>query len=205
MNTIEFKQHCEDFLQQRFPFAASLEQEIVTLSPLEFKEWRTTLYCDYDKTYDVVRDIVKEMRAKENFVLHVSDQRKDPVKKPENQTLILEYNNIKNSVIQQLKKFDTFIKKEKELSDFYADESRKVAATVTVDGVDYVAKKVIEVLHSGWESDNCAWLVDDNGKMKIVMSNHGSTYFANKSELEEKLKEYRDTIDATVDLLKDVK
>jgi hypothetical protein len=205
MNTVEFKQHCEEFMQQRFPFAASLEQEIGTLSPLEFEEWKTTLYCDYDKTYDVVRAIVKEMRAKENFVLNVSDQRKDPVKKPENQSLILEYNNIKNSVLQQMKNFDLFDKKEKELSDhinqYYVDESLKV----TVHGVNYIAKKVIEVLHSGWESDNCAWLVDDNGEMKIVMSNHGSTYFANKSELEEKLKEYRDTIDATVDLLKDVK
>ena len=82
------------------------------------------------------------------------------------------------------------MRKQSELEAHLVAERLDRELTVVVDGKKFKALSIIRVLHCGWESDCEAWLVDDEGEMKLVMTNHGDTYFANKSELVEKIEEY---------------
>lgn len=62
-----------------------------------------------------------------------------------------------------------------------------------------------EVLYSGWDCDGMAWIIDMQGTKKLIMTNHGSMYEAQLSELQELLKYYAQTLKDTqkaVDLLK---
>lgn len=61
-------------------------------------------------------------------------------------------------------------------------------------------KKLYEfpVMWQGWEPDDKGWVaLDDNGKMVIILTNHGIEYIASSDELHEKIKRYKATIEAT--------
>ena len=51
------------------------------------------------------------------------------------------------------------------------------------------------------ECDDKAWLVNDDGKMRIIVSDHGHKYFTDKSFLEQKIKEYQSAIEETNEVL----
>ena len=54
------------------------------------------------------------------------------------------------------------------------------------------------VLYAGWELDDKGYVVRaDDGTVKLVMSSHGSPYEADPSELEEKIEQYGDAIEAS--------
>jgi hypothetical protein len=46
------------------------------------------------------------------------------------------------------------------------------------------------VLHLGWEADGWGYVVERDGKRKIILSNHGNFYVASVKELELKIAEY---------------
>ena len=54
---------------------------------------------------------------------------------------------------------------------------------------------------TGWECDNTAWVVVDNGVKKIVTSDHGTLSFTEKVFLEDKINEYKKAIEDTEKLL----
>jgi hypothetical protein len=61
-------------------------------------------------------------------------------------------------------------------------------------------KKIYEfpILWSGWELDAEGWVaLDDNGKMVIVLTNHGSEYVAAINDLPVKIRKYKTVIEAT--------
>ena len=72
---------------------------------------------------------------------------------------------------------------------------------ITVNGVDYKADKVIDVLWSGWESDQQAWLVNDNGVPKLVATNHGQHMFVSLGFLEERIAEYERVLSESREVL----
>lgn len=54
----------------------------------------------------------------------------------------------------------------------------------------------------GWEMDNYGWVVQDTkGKKHLVRTNHGSLCVASKSELNEKMTEYKAWIKQTKEAL----
>lgn len=64
--------------------------------------------------------------------------------------------------------------------------------------VDVRILYTFRVIWEGWESDNTAHIVEYKGKRKIVMTSHGAPFFADKKQLEERVREYES-------LLKDTK
>lgn len=54
-----------------------------------------------------------------------------------------------------------------------------------------------KLLWCGWECDSRGYVVEQDEKIFVVLTNHGEFYRANKKELEEKIKEYEQTIEDT--------
>lgn len=57
------------------------------------------------------------------------------------------------------------------------------------------------VLWGGWEADSRGWVVNDKGKMRIVLTTHGTPYFAKQRELQGRIEEYRKATTATLHAL----
>lgn len=72
---------------------------------------------------------------------------------------------------------------------------------VVVDGVEYKKIRQFSIFYSGWECDSVGWLVESNGETKLVLTNHGSAYFGNISELENFAKSYQKAIDETNEII----
>lgn len=211
MNIIEYQAFCEDFFKQdMFASNEALAKVIAHLSAEDFNEWNLNLITQYDAKYEVVRAMIKEMREKENFITHFEkidydeiDWDKDPINKEENKTLIATYRHVYEDVFdKEIKKFTIYLEKSTQLQEYFNQQTYERSLQVEVDDKEFVAEKVIDVFWSGWECDDKVWLVIDEGQKKIVASNHGETYFADKEFLEEKIKEYQKAISDTQDLLK---
>jgi len=65
---------------------------------------------------------------------------------------------------------------------------------ITVKGKEYEVIHEFPVMHEGWECDHCGFVVNKNEKPALVLSDHGSFYFAKNKELEEKIAEYREAM-----------
>lgn len=70
-------------------------------------------------------------------------------------------------------------------------------STIKVNGETYPVIFQFDVLWSGWECDSDAWVVETDGGLALVMTNHGSKYFADTSELKERISSYENTIENT--------
>lgn len=205
MNIQEYQVYCEDFFKQgSFQSEETLNQEIAQLSATEFQEWNHEMINAYDKKYDVVRSIIKEMRDKENFNIKSIDVDwdKDPIKQEDNRVVVKTYQNIYNDVFdKEIKKYQVYLQKSTELQEYIKRKHYEDSLKVTVEDKDFVAEDIIDIYWCGWECDDKAWLVNDNGQKKVVTSNHGQKYFADKSFLEEKIKEYEEAIAKTKAML----
>lgn len=66
-------------------------------------------------------------------------------------------------------------------------------------------KKIYEfpILWSGWELDDKGWIAsDDNGKLVLILTNHGSEYIASIEELQKHLQRYKEASEATEKAIK---
>lgn len=84
-------------------------------------------------------------------------------------------------------------------------EEKERNKTLTYQGKVYNVIHYFEVLYSGWECDGMAWIIDMDNTKKLIMTNHGTMYEAQLSELQGLLKYYAETMQETqkaVDLLK---
>ncbi len=205
MNIQDFKISCEDFFNTNyFKSENDLVKEIGHLNTQEFKEWNMKMIKKYDEKYDIIRAILKEIRDKAGFKTHVADidWDKDPIQQEENKAIVKSYQEIYNNVFnEKLKTYEIYQKKLNELHESIKQEQYQNSLKVTVDGKDFVAEKVIDVFWSGWECDDKAWLVNDDGQKRIVVSDHGHKYFTDKSFLEQKIKEYQSAIEETNEVL----
>lgn len=76
-------------------------------------------------------------------------------------------------------------------------EDKARVKMVSVGEKQYIACFVFDVMHSGWECDATGWIVEDNGEKKLVLSNHGETYFAKKEELSQVMNGYKEVLEET--------
>lgn len=64
------------------------------------------------------------------------------------------------------------------------------------DPIDQMVEKLgktifkFPVLHLGWEADGWGYVVEKNGLIEVILSNHGKFYTASIKELEQKVAEY---------------
>lgn len=77
-------------------------------------------------------------------------------------------------------------------------EERRV---IVIDGIEYPILYDFEVLHSGWELDNEAFIIKFNGENRLVWSNHNNLYLVDKTEdrtlLDTFIHDYNNAIDST--------
>ncbi len=64
--------------------------------------------------------------------------------------------------------------------------------------------KRFKVLNFAWECDYYGYLVLHKNIKKIVMTNHGNFYFANKKELKDLIREYESCLKETENILKEI-
>lgn len=79
-------------------------------------------------------------------------------------------------------------------------------------GINFLAPEdrilfTFTVLHAGWEFDYTGWIVEiaKSGKRKIVLTTHGSPYFATKADLLKRQRTYKaaaDDIQTALETLK---
>lgn len=205
MNTTEYKEYCENFFQQgSFQSVEILEKEITNLGSEEFQQWQTNMIKKYDEKQNVIREIVKNMRMAEKFDIKSEDVdwEKDPIDKENNKKIISQYRTIYNNAFADaMEKFEIYNQKQQQLIEQRKKEAYENSLKIEVDEKEYIAEQIIDVLWCGWECDSSAWLVNDEGVKKIVMTNHGSASFVDKSHLEDKIAEYEKAIADTKDML----
>lgn len=76
-------------------------------------------------------------------------------------------------------------------------EEKERLMTLEYNGKKYKAIYGFNVMYSGWDCDDFAWIIEDNGIKKLIMTNHGTPYEAEMSELEGLMKTYQEAIDNT--------
>lgn len=67
---------------------------------------------------------------------------------------------------------------------------------VNVNGVDYQALFIFDVLWESWDCDATGWVVKTESGHKLVLTNHGSAYFVNATELKELVSDYENMIES---------
>jgi hypothetical protein len=198
MNIQEYQIYCEDFFKQgSFVSEEKLVKEIANLSVIEFKTWNEKMLQEYNKKYQIVLDIINEIRNKENFIVTDPniDWNQDPIRKKENKIIVETYQKVYNDVFdKEIKKYKIYLQKRNELQNYLEEKIYQDSLKVNVEDKKFIAEEIIDVYWSGWDCDNHAWLVNDNGQKKVVVSNHGKKYFTDKTFLEEKIKEYEKEI-----------
>lgn len=209
MNQQQYQAQCEKFFSQGdFQSNEVLSQKIGKMNATEFKDWQSAMFSEYDKNFEVIRAIIKNIRESEGFKTWEADVDwdKDPLQKEEHKNYVNQYKSIYNDVFQEnTAKYDIYLQKCNELQEHYKKEQYAQSLKVSVEDKDFVAEQVIDVYWTGWECDDKAWLVNDNGQMKVVASNHGSKYFADKEFLENKIKEYEQAVEQTKKMLEALK
>lgn len=205
MNQQQYQAQCEKFFSQGdFQSNEILSQKIGKMNATEFKEWQSAMFNEYDKNFEVIRAIIKNIRESEGFKTWEADVDwdKDPLQKEENKSHVNQYKSIYNGVFEEnTAKYEIYLQKCNELQEHYKKEQYAQSLKVSVGNKDFVAEQVIDVYWTGWECDDKAWLVNDDSQMKIVASDHGSKYFADKEFLENKVKEYQKAIEETQKML----
>ena len=76
---------------------------------------------------------------------------------------------------------------------------------IKVAGKNLEVLKEFPVLYRGWDCDGTGYIVRDGNRERVVLTSHGSPYFAKIKELEEKISEYKNALQETEVALKKIK
>lgn len=185
MSIADYKKQCESWFESvEFQSNEELTAIIGEMTPVEFSNWLEQLWVTYYHNFEVIVYCRAEIRRSDSF-----DGTFNEVK---------EYTDTYYSVIEDgLSQYAIYSQKQQELTEYRARAEITRQLQVSVDGTSYVAEQVIDVLWSGWDCDSKAWLVNDNGAMRVVATNHGDTYFADAAFLNDKIAEYEHAIKET--------
>lgn len=185
MSIADYKKQCESWFESvEFQSNEELTAIIGEMTPVEFSNWLEQLWETYYHNFEVIVYCRAEIRRSDSF-----DGTFNEVK---------EYTDTYYSVIEDgLSQYAIYSQKQQELTEYRARAEITRQLQVSVDGTSYVAEQVIDVLWSGWDCDSKAWLVNDNGAMRVVATNHGGTYFADAAFLNDKIAEYEHAIKET--------
>jgi hypothetical protein len=205
MDIQTYQKYCESFfLEENLDNEEKMIQQIAHLNSQEFSNWTINIFQKYDQRYEYIREMIKNIRKQYDFnpLAENADWDKDPIKEEKFQKTIGEYKDIHllmaekyigNSLIYQ--------QKNKELTEYLSLEMERKKLEVIIDNKTIIAEKVIDVLWSGWECDNYAWLIQEGNEKKVITTNHGAVYVADKNFLIEKIKEYQQAIKETEEML----
>ena len=194
----EYTKKCQEFFfQPEFDFRA-LAIAIRDLKPEEFKAWQsdvtTRCYQETRQPFMVIANGYSTANKKAGLV--------DTLYTEEQRNILNTYKRVMNDVfVGKMDGFPLIATKQAELLAHEKEMRRLESLKVTVDGKDFVALERTDVLWSGWECDSGAWIVEDQGELKLVGSDHGEKIFVDASFLEERVKAYRDVIESSEKML----
>lgn len=77
----------------------------------------------------------------------------------------------------------------------YLFMQERLKVPVKVDGIEYKAIFIFDLMWESWDCDDTAWVVQTQEGNKVVFTNHGSAYFATNDELQERIDNYKEMID----------
>lgn len=156
----------------------------------------------HDRTRDPIVSFLAEVRG---ATWTVNDQ-DDPALTPENKLFLNSIREVRQSVYDEfffrLPIVQSILA---EINEHRQAEARERDSKIEVYGDKYDVLKKIDVLWSGWECDASAWVVQTDEGKKLVMSNHGSNYFAAHAELQSRINEYQKAIDESLEMLEMLK
>ncbi len=190
-NMKDYEGICKSFFKE-YPFDSetNLSKFIEKLTPQEFHVWEMKMIKDYDEKYNFIRTMIMIIRGD-----HTYDSENDPLKEEKYKNLVEKYRQIYESVFSTC--YASFNCVKEKTKDYVAEkeaEQKERALTVNVEGQVFKAIDMCDVLWAGWECDCLAWVVVDNGKAKLVTSNHGAKYFETAEFLKNKIEEYEQAI-----------
>ena len=111
MNQQQYQAQCEKFFSQGdFQSNEILSQKIGKMNATEFKDWQSAMFNEYDKNFEVIRAIIKNIRESEGFKTWEADVDwdKDPLQKEEHKNHVNQYKSIYNGAFEEnTAKYDT--------------------------------------------------------------------------------------------------
>ena len=198
----EFEEQCDELMDNLLGVPATFEERVSAMSITEYAQLRKGSF-QYLRTGNAVlsslatflRDGYKPWAA--GVIIE-----NDPLRTDTNRKVYTDYNKVTNEVYTtRFENLPVVRAKDKEYRAHLAAIALEKSLTVKVDGVSYKAEKVIDVLWAGWECDSEAWLIKDSDTYKVVTTDHGSHYFADKDFLLEKIAEYEKALRETKEFL----
>jgi hypothetical protein len=200
MTIEEYKAYCMSFFNQFDK--EQINKQIGEMTVPEFQDWFQKIGEQYYEYYAPVKELAKLIRGDYDPTKDYDSEQEDPLKEDEAQAFFVPYRNTHNDVAQEyFNSLSSYNQKMEDLEKFHHEREQERLLNIEVDGKQFKAIKAIPVYWTGWESDQYAWLVKDEGQLRVVASNHGSLYFTDKSFLENKIAEYKQAISETEDLL----
>ncbi len=191
----KFKEQCENSIQLiLYEKNEPIEKILPQFSPTQFKEWLDKSLIKYHANYSIVLSYIDKIRQKYDFKFSNCDQ-EDPISYSPYCDIIHEYKEIYHHLYEQFMENELIQYKIKELSAFREQELREENLHISVNEIQFKAIDMCDVLWSGWEADYYAWVVEYEGKRKLVTSDHGHKYFSDKDFLINKIKEYEKAIE----------
>lgn len=194
ISTDDYRAQCEAFFALADNTQSAIDAQVAGLGVEQFQEWQSSIFERYDAA---TKGLIRELVAEIDF-----DEDVESEKTKAQRQVVRTYRAINDDVCQ-MRVFDLASVQTKiaELQAWHVEEDRKRSLQVSIEGRQFTAEQVIDVLWSGWECDNHAWLVRDNGAARLVTTDHGSARFSDRAFLEGKLAEYQDAIAKTQALL----
>lgn len=197
----QYKKYCKSLFAE-YDSDETIAKKIENLDINEFYNWYLEVHLKTDIAYKLISNWISLIRKSENY--NFEDESKDPLKREENQKVFNTYKKICLDVSEEFDNRNIIKEKLAEYHKYRAEKEYQDSLMIHVDGVLYKATEKCEVLWSGWECDNYVWLVNVDGKNKLVTSNHGAKMFVEKDFLEGKVKEYNEAIKNSEKLLKEM-
>jgi len=200
MTVEEYKAYCMSFFA-KFQ-KEEINKQISEMSIPEFQAWFQKIGEEYYEYYSPVKELIKIIRGDYDPLKDYDNDKEDPLHTDEAQAFFVPFRETHNDVYQEFfNSLSAYNQKMEDLEKFHEEQALERMLNIEVDGKHFKALKVISVYWSGWECDSAAWIVEDEGQLRLVASNHGHKQFVEKSFLEGKLEEYKKAISDTEEML----
>jgi hypothetical protein len=203
MSIEKYVEFCQDFFKkQPFNDKVALTQLLSVMSYEEFNKWKNKMNEDYYSFYQPVKELAKKIRGDYDPLTNTDVEKKDPLQEKENHQFFISYREVFENVYENFfQNLPIFVQKVEDLKNENLRKAIEQSMNIKVDGKEFKAIASCDVLWSGWECDPTAWIVVDNGRNRLVASNHGSLYFEDEKFLQNKIKEYELAIEKSKELL----
>ena len=200
MTVEEYKAYCLSFFSQFNK--EELNKKIEAMSITEFQEWFQQICEQYYEYYEPVKELIKKIRGDYDPIKDYDSDQEDPLHEDDAQAFFVPYRDSHNEIYQEyFNSLSAYEQKLKDLDKFHEEQELERLRNIEVDGKQFKALKVISVYWTGWECDQYAWVVENEGQRHLVASDHGHLKFVEKSFLEGKIEEYKKAVSETEEML----